>query len=195
MSMYGNYYGNFNCDRQSKFDYTASTINFLLIAMGSKLKTVEFYEYDKDGNLVEFNSDKVDDKSRTDIVIIINKSSRVNAELKERWQPKYNHLTYGKEGDKEGWMLNIDKAEELLKKEGLPLYVNLFQDGWIRSWDLSKIPDFKDTTMTKNIAKTTVIKSEKISQSRYQVWNKDCKLYERIKGYPSDGKWRNEGVI
>ena len=175
----------FKCDRQSKYDYTASTITYLSTAMGSKLESVEFYEYDKNGNMVEFDSENVDSQSRTDLAFFVN-GKRVNTELKERWG-KYHSNYYGKDNDKEGWMLNIDKFEQLISKEGIPLYVNLFEDGYIRFWNLSKIPEF--TTITKNIAKTTVIESEKKIQDRYQVWNRDSKLIPRIKGYPSNGIW------
>ena len=185
MSRYGNYYGNFNCDRQSKYDFTASTNTYLFEEMGDNLISIEYYEYDKQGNLVEFDSENVDSQSRTDLAFFVN-GKRVNTELKERWS-EYHSNYYGKDDDKEGWMLNIDKVEQLTSKEGIPLYVNLFEDGYIRFWNLNKIPEF--TTITKNIAKTTVIQSEKILQDRYQLWNRDSKLIPRIKGYPSNGKW------
>lgn len=184
------YRKNFKCDRQSKLDYTASTIYYLMLKMGDKLKSVEFYEYDKEGNLVEFDSPLAYEQSRTDLACFIN-GKRVNSELKERWQP-YNHQSYGKDEDKEGWMLNIDKVDELKKIDGIPLYANLFEDGWVRVWNLNKVP--QPTTITKNIAKTTVIKSKKIKQDRYQLWNRDSIIFQRIKGYHSNGKWERGAI-
>lgn len=177
--------GGFSCDRQSKYDFTASTINRLIQTMGDELKRVEFYEYDNNGNLVEFDSDKVNDQCRTDLTYFVN-GVRVDAELKERWG-KYHSNYYGKEGDKEGWMLEIDKKEQVLNKDGIAQYVNLYPDGVIRIWNLRKIENFN--TINKDRHRTTVKESEIINKDSYEVWNKDSKVIPRIKGEKSNGIW------
>ena len=183
--------GGFACDRQSKYDFTASTINYLIQAMGDKLKSVEFYEYDENDNLIEFDSKNVDGQSRTDLAFFVNGNKRVNAELKERWG-KYNSNCYGKDEDKEGWILEMDKKEKLMEKIGLPLYANLYMDGKIRLWNLNKIENFN--IINKNTPKTTVIQSEIINKDRYEVWNRDSKVIQRIIGSKSNGVWKSKGL-
>lgn len=181
----------FQCDRQSKYDFTTSVVNYIYNYLGKNDVTISFKEYDNEGNLVDFDSEYVDDKCRTDLVmfyITSTKDVRYEIELKERWK-HYTSSYYGKEGDKEGWMLNIDKVEELNKKEGIPLYVNLYPDNKIRIWNLNKTTDYQ--TITKPIHKTTVLPSEVKLQDRYEVWNKDSILIDRVKGYKTNGFFTN----
>lgn len=175
----------FCCDRQSKYDFTASTVTYIKDKFTDRKAYVVFKEMDADGNLVAFDSDESYDKSRTDLIMFYNDTKYV-IELKERWG-KYTSDYYGKEDDAEGWMLNIDKVEELNKIDAIPLYVNLYPDGVIRVWNLDKISDFQ--TINKNIHKTTVADSEVINQNRYEVWNKDSKVIKRVKGEKSNGIW------
>lgn len=182
-----NYKNAFQCDRQSKYDFSVSMSNYLFNEKGDV--TVVFKEYDKQGNLVDFDSNDVDDKSRTDLVMFYSTPTstddiRYNIELKERWG-KYTSDYYGKDDDNEGWMLNIDKVNELKKLDGIPLYINLYPDNKIRVWNLDKISDFN--TITKNIHKTTVIPSDVKQQDRYEVWNRDSILIDRVKGYKNNG--------
>lgn len=174
----------FKCDRQSKYDFTASTVSFLSQWAGNKDVCVVFKEQDADGNLVEFDSPDSFEKSRTDLIMFINNQPYI-VELKERWG-KYHSDYYGKEGQ-EGWMLNIDKVNELSKIDGIPLYVNLYPDGVVRLWNLNKVTDFH--TITKNIHKTTVMDSEVKKQDRYELFNKDAVTIPRLKGKPSNGIW------
>ena len=91
-------------------------------------------------------------------------------------------------------MLNIDKEEELKNnKNYIPLYVNLYPDNVVRTWNLNNIQHY--STITKDICKTTVVESEKKTQNRYELWNKDGKSFERIKGKPSNGVWTSGGII
>ena len=175
----------FCCDRQSKYDFTASTVTYIKDKFTDRKAYVVFKELDVDGNLVAFDSDDSYDKSRTDLIMFYNDVKYV-IELKERWG-KYTSDYYGKEDDAEGWMLNIDKVEELNKIDAIPLYVNLYPDGVVRVWNLNNISDFQ--TITKNIHKTTVVESEIKTQERYEVWNKDSKVIKRVKGEKSNGVW------
>ena len=181
--------GGFSCDRQSKYDYTASTVNYIQNAYSGQDITLIFKEFDNEGNMVDFDSADSSRTSRTDLIMYFNDYCYV-IELKERWG-KYISDYYGKDGDNEGWMLNIDKVDELKKINAIPLYVNLYPDGVIRQWNLNKIKEY--TTITKNIHKTTVIESEVKKQDRYEVWNKDSKVFKRIKGKPSNGVWFSRG--
>lgn len=179
--------GGFNCDRPSKYSFTASTVNYLSSTVKDKDITVVFKEFDDNGNLVEFDSPDASTTSRSDLVMFYNDVPYI-VELKERWG-RYTSTAYGEEGS-EGWMLNVDKQIELTKQNwAIPLYVNLFPDGVIRAWNLNRIGDY--TTVTKGIHKTTVMESERITQTRYEVWNKDSKTYKRIEGEPSNGIWTN----
>ena len=175
----------FSCDRQSKYDFTASTVTYIKDKFIDRKAYVVFKELDADGNLVNFDSDDVSQVSRTDLIMFYNDVKYV-IELKERWG-KYTSDYYGKENDAEGWMLNIDKVDELNKIDAIPLYVNLYPDGVVRIWNLDKISDFQ--TITKNIHKTTVVDSEVRKQDRYEVWNKDSKTIKRVKGEKSNGVW------
>lgn len=175
----------FCCDRQSKYDFTASTVTYIKDKFTDRKAYVVFKELDADGNLVAFDSNDSFDKSRTDLVMFYNDTKYV-IELKERWG-KYTSDYYGKENDAEGWMLNIDKVIELNKIDAIPLYVNLYPDGVVRVWNLDKISDYQK--ITKNIHKTTVADSEVINQNRYAVWNKDSVTIPRITGSKSNGIW------
>ena len=178
--------GGFECDKQSKYDFTASTINYLQEKYYDKDMTVVFKELDKYGNIVEFNSPYANPQSRTDLIMFFN-GVAYSIELKERWG-RYTSNYYGEEGCKEGWMLNIDKEEELKKnKNYIPLYVNLYPDNVVRTWNLNNIKHY--STITKDICKTTVVESEKKTQNRYELWNKDGKSFKRIIGKPSNGIW------
>lgn len=179
--------GGFSCDRQSKYDFTASTVNFLAEWFNDKKADVMFKEFDKNGNEITFDDSNSNDKSRTDLVMYIN-NHRYIIELKERWG-KYTSNFYGKDTDKEGWMLNIDKVAELNKIDAIPLYVNLYPDGYVRIWNLNKISEYQ--TITKNIHKTTVMDSEVKKQNRYEVWNKDSIKIKRVVGEKSNGIWQS----
>lgn len=180
--------GGFSCDRQSKYDFTASTVAFLTEWAKGKDITVIFKEEDENGALVDFDSTYSNDKCRTDLVMFYNGYPYV-IELKERWG-EYTSTYYGKEGDKEGWMLNIDKYNVLKSKtDAIPLYVNLYPDGQVRIWNLNKIDNFN--TITKNIPTKTVVESKKKKQDRYEVWNKDAITIKRIKGSKSNGVYQN----
>lgn len=174
----------FSCDRQSKYDFTASTVSYI-DKMYNNVSVV-FKEFDKNGLLVEFDSPASHQQSRTDLVMYINDYCYV-VELKERWG-KYTSNFYGKDEDEEGWMLNIDKVTELKRLAAIPLYVNLYPDNKVRIWNLNNIENYN--TITKPIHKTTVIESEIKQQDRYEVWNKDSKIFDRVKGNKSNGVWR-----
>ena len=178
--------GGFNCDRQSKYDFTASTVNYVSKMYHGKDITVVFKEIDGNGNLVDFDSSDASIVSRTDLIMFFNDIG-YNIELKERWG-KYHSEYYGKEGDKEGWFVNIEKYDVLMNdKRYIPIFANLFPDGKVRLWNLNELNNLH--VITKNIAKINVIESDVIPQKRYDVYNKDGKVFKRIKGEKSNGIW------
>lgn len=180
--------GGFECDRQSKYDYTASTVNYLKDKYNGRIMVVVFKELDRKGNEIPFDSGDADSKSKSDLVMYFN-GTRYIIEIKERLNPKYHSEYYGKKGDKEGWMLNIDKYHYLKNyKNAIPLYGNLFLDGWVRIWNLDKI-DNNFNIITKPINKYTVKDSEIINQDRYEVWNSDAITIKRVRGEKSNGIW------
>jgi hypothetical protein len=176
--------GGYECDRQSKYDFTASTVSYLCETYGEKVKSIIFKEFDVHGNLIEFDSIYSDSKSRSDLVMFYNNTPYL-IELKERWGG-YHSNWCGKEGDKEGWFLNIPKKEQLLNQNwAIPLFVNLYPDNVVRLWNLRKINDYH--TLTKIIGNSNVEDKGERMQDRYDVWNKDSTCIKRITGQPSNG--------
>ncbi|MEE1226331.1 MAG: hypothetical protein UHM08_04410 [Bacteroidales bacterium] len=176
--------GGYECDRQSKYDFTASTVNYLCEVYGEKVKSIIFKEFDVHGNQVEFDSIYSDSESRSDLVMYYNNIPYL-IELKERWGG-YHSNWCGKEGDEEGWFLNIPKKEQLLNQNwAIPLYVNLYPDNVVRLWNLRQINDYPEHNHTIGI-KTVEDKGRKM-QKRNGLWNKDSKVIQRIKGQPSNG--------
>lgn len=181
--------GGYSCDRQSKYDFTASTVCHLSKLYPNKEISVVFKEFNKeDGSLVDFDSNLSSTVSPSDLVMFFNDQPYI-IELKERWG-KYTSDRYGEEGDEEGWMLNIEKHQSLTtQKWAIPLYVNLYPDNVVRLWNLNKINSYN--TINKNIPKYTVVESDKKNQDRYEVWNRDSKVITRLKGHPSNGVWHS----
>jgi hypothetical protein len=174
--------GGYECDRQSKYDFTASTVSYLIENFNPK--SIIFKEFDENGNEVDFDSPLSSTVSHTDLVMYYNGHPYL-IELKERWG-KYISTYYGKDGDDEGWFLNIPKKEELTNQQwATPLYVNLYPDGIVRLWNLRKIDHYN--TLNKVIDNSTVEDKGKKEQNRYDVWNRDSIAINRIKGQPSNG--------
>lgn len=180
----------FECDRQSKYDFTASTVSYFAERYAGKDVSVRFMEWSTDhSTLVPFDSEESDSCSRTDLCMEFTSgvtTTTYNIELKERWG-KYVSDYYGEDG-KEGWMLNIEKDSVLKHSFGLPLYVNLYPDGKIRLWNLDKVGG-EYGKVTKPIHKYTVIDSEVKQQDRYTLMNNQGITIPRIRGKKSDGCW------
>lgn len=181
----------FECDRQSKYDFTASTISYFADKYAGKDVSIRFMEWSTDhSTLVPFDSEESDSCSRTDLCMEFTSgvtSTFYNIELKERWG-KYVSDYYGEEG-KEGWMLNIEKDSVLKHSDKIPIYVNLYPDGVIRWWNLNKVNTYGH--ITKPIHKYTVKESEVLMQDRYTLMNEQGIVIPRIKGKPSDGCWKS----
>lgn len=172
----------FECDWQSKCDFTASTLAYWTSKYPDDELT--FYSSDIDGNPVHFNSGNP--QSHLDIFIVVEhkgKELRYACELKER-SYKYPSDYYGEEG-KEGWMYNVEKDGFLKKSEKkgwIPLYVNLYPDKKIRVWNISKIDSYGE--VDKKIKRIEIYDfSERVKQHRLTLMNNQGKTYARIKGH------------
>lgn len=179
--------GGFSCDRQSKYDFTASTVNYIREKYKGKDIELIFTEFDKYGNIIDFDSNQSYEKSPSDLLMFFN-GIAYRIELKERW--KYDSNYYGNENN--GWILEPKKYHTLKTLEGIPLYVNLYNDGKIRIWNLDKIDSFQ--TFKVDAAEKTVEDSEVITKKEYAVFNKDSKILDRIKGTKSNGIWKSKGL-
>lgn len=180
--------GGFSCDRQSKYDFSASTVCYLSKQYPNRDISVVFKEFDENGNLVDFDSAESSTVSSSDLVMYFNNQPYI-IELKERWG-RYDSNCYGKDTDNEGWMLNIEKQQSLTNQNwAIPLYVNLYPDGVVRLWNLNKVNNYN--TINKDIPTYSVIESNKKNQNRYEVWNRDSTAFKRLKGQPSNGVWHS----
>lgn len=172
----------FNCDRQAKNDFTASTANYL------KEKNWDFayFESDTEGNLVPYGSPDADIHSHMDLYIVLYSGCTAvktyAVELKERWG-RYVSTAYGGDGQ-EGWMYNIPKdgyfkTEE--KKGRTPLFCNLYPDGVLTIWNISRITP--SSVIIKDIKGINIDPdSPKRPQQRLQLYNKDGITIKRLRG-------------
>lgn len=181
----------FECDRQAKYDFTASTVSYIAEKYSGQTVSVEFYEFNSKNQFIEFDSKSAYDKSRLDIGMKFTKSGIPHYyvfELKERWG-EYVSYKYGEE-DKEGWMYNQPKDSVLKKAKGygmIPCYVNLYPDEVVRCWNIGKIKEFGHITKTYN--KYNVVESEVMKQDRLTLMNDQGVAFKRIRGEKSDGRW------
>lgn len=157
--------GNFECDKPSKRQFE------------SLLKDI-------------FNNIKIDTpknpKSRLDIfATAYTNDDRVLKtyafELKER-RDKYVSDYYGKDGDREGWIYERDKDNELFaayENSGYtPIYVNLYPDGVIRIWDMSKYPEEYVLASEKTYSRHTVDdEGGRYKECKYTLMNRYGKEY------------------
>lgn len=179
----------FNCDRPSKDVFTATTYH--LITANTKYSaytSVTYYERDEAGNFVPYGQGKENEQDHIDIFLILKSKDnilKIAIELKERWG-KYVSDYYGKEGDKEGWVLNIPKnywLMEMAKDGWIPWYSNIYPDGMLRIWNLKNIILTEDTLTELPIKKVNIDPdSPRIMQTRQQLWNRQGKTYKTIKG-------------
>lgn len=185
----------FSCDRQAKYDFTASTVAYFDSLYTSY--SLEFYEFDKDNHFIEFDSACSSEHSRLDLGMKLSIAGKDDVyyvfELKERWG-KYVSTLYGEEGQ-EGWMYNQPKDEVLRKASEsgcIPIYVNLYPDGVVRIWNLNKVTEVGHITKTYN--KYNVVASPMMVQERLTLMNKQGVSFQRIIGEKSDGRWRKEST-
>ncbi len=174
----------FNCDRQAKNDFTASTTAHIT-KFHPQYTGITFMEADNDGDLVPYGDWRASTTAHTDVYMALSTSATditYACELKERWG-RYTSTYYGEEGG-EGWIYNIEKDEWLQKERDngrIPLFANLYPDNKITIWRIDNVN--RTDIITKNIKKVNIDpNSQRIPQKRLQLWNKDGKTIERIRG-------------
>ena len=168
----------FNCDRQAKNDFTASTTAYDIEEGFPGF--LEFFEYSVSGELVPYGSDNVSTTSRYDLYMDFKTSAWTKGyiiELKERNHKSDRYATA---------FINEEKWPDFLPyiEKGIkPLWAELYTDGLIRIWDLSEV-DFTKLKLSKRYIKQTHIdpNSPKVLQLRREIPMEWGKIIRRIKG-------------
>lgn len=99
-------------------------------------------------------------------------------ELKER-SSMYPSTRYGGEGQ-EGWIIergklkNLEKAKE---EKYRPIYANIFPDGKIAIWNVSKVA-YREGTERAYRKHTVDNAGGAYNEAKFEVWYKDGGLYE-----------------
>lgn len=104
-------------------------------------------------------------------------------ELKERWGD-YTSDRYGKDGDKEGWVYEVGKNTALSQaaEQGYtPMYVNLYPDGVIRVWDMSKYPEEEMVIGEERTYRKHTVDDNggTYRERKIMLWNRYAKDFER----------------
>lgn len=169
---------NWDCDRQAKKDFTATT--YAICTASPVYSSVTFYEKDKNGDFVPFGSISASQTSHYDVWMDFTTSAwtkRYVFELKERHNPDDRYSTA---------IINEEKWPEFvrLRKEGIiPMWVELYDNGKIRIWNLNSI-DFNKLNLNYYEIKKINIDpdSEKKWQTRREIPMEWGKTYGRIRG-------------
>ena len=161
----------FDCDKQAKYDFTASTFNYWNCNTG-----VTFWEVDKTGHLVPFGDENASKTSKADVVIIYDDKIVYIVELKERDCTSTRYAS-------EGAFINPEKLEFMKKQQAkgyVPLWGELYTDGIIRLWNLNTMDLDSLTCTTKAIKRYDIYEGERIMQKRYLLPTAAAVEYERI---------------
>ena len=168
----------FDCDRNAKNDFTASTYSYYSYNTG-----ITFFESTSASTLVPFGDDRAWVSSRMDLYI--------------QWDTPYYHIIFPteiKERDfpsdkdfimKEGAYINPEKIEvvkEEINKGNIPLWAEVYTDK-IRVWNLTKID--LDTLQVKYvpIKRYDIYNGPKVMQKRFLLpVSAATAEYRRIKG-------------
>lgn len=170
----------FNCDRQSKNDFTASTVSY----WAENNKTIvkyDFYERDMYGYSIPYGSNSAYTQSRADIWFTTTTSAHTYncvIELKERSFKSTGHFNSA--------FINEEKIAYLtaLRLKGYRIYWGeLYTDNHIRIWDLTNV-DFTQLKRVKKWIKKTNIdpNSKKKPQWRREIPYDKGFLIRRIAG-------------
>ena len=159
----------FDCDRQAKRDFTASTVSYWK-EKGKDTSRLAFWEKTKAGTLVPFDSPDADRESRLDVYICYSAvtDGRLDAvlwwsaELKERSYPSTaNFFITG------GSYLNTEKIEAMKEEPDYAhIWVELYSDGKIRLWNLTHIDIGELPEVWSGIKRYTVKNGPRIRQKR-----------------------------
>lgn len=134
---------NFDCDRPAKNDFTASTIAFCKTL--NSFSAAVFYETDKYQNLVPYGDPRAKIEAHYDIwmdYITSAWTQRYVFELKERGHNSNSFSTAFINEEK--WPAFIPLRESGI----IPMWVELYEDGLIRIWNLKDV-DFTSLPLTQ----------------------------------------------
>lgn len=138
----------FDCDRQAKCDFTASTTNYFNDY--GYVSSVTWYEKDEEGHLIPFGSPSASTTTRQDLFFTYgNKWYAV--ELKERDLRSDTRFLV-----EEGSFLNEEKVKPLMETGMIPLWAELYTDKVIRIWNIAKIKPENLRSTTKMIKTITI---------------------------------------
>lgn len=171
----------FNCDRQAKNDFTASTTAYLA-EQGNPYR-FDYYEQSVSGDLVPYGDADASTTSHIDIYMDYITSAytkRYAVEIKERI--KYTSSAFTQ------WYYNIPKDRWLqsAKDAGyIPLFVNLYPDGVIDIWNLTKVDT--DGVVVVPLKKVEINPdSPRVEQERLLLPSDKAKRIRRVKGKGND---------
>lgn len=131
----------FDCDRQAKYDFTASTAQYWSNTTDPSL--LGFYEMTSAGTLVPFGSEEADDKSHMDLYI--HYSAMTNGDLHSvlQYAVELKERTYNSNTGfliSKGSFINPEKIESIRQETGVThIWAELYPDDVIRIWNLDKI--------------------------------------------------------
>lgn len=158
----------FDCDRQAKYDFTASTAQYWSNTTDPSL--LGFYEMTSAGTLVPFGSEEADEKSHMDLYIHYSAMTdndlydvlKYAVELKERTYNSNTGFLISK-----GSFINPKKIESIKQETGVThLWAELYPDDVIRIWNLSKIDLDSIRFVPSRIKRYDIYDGPKIPQKR-----------------------------
>lgn len=179
--------GSFDCDRQAKNDFTASTTAYDI--EGDFPGYFVFYEEDCNHNLVPYG-ENASITSHYDIwadYITSAWTQKYVFELKDRDCTSTTYDTAFINEEK------LDGFDNYIKQGVLPIWVELYTDGIIRFWNMSKVDISKLERDTKYFKKKNVIQNSPIiKQERLLIPMTMGKTIRRIKGHTINDQERGD---
>lgn len=168
----------FNCDRQAKNDFTAST--YAVITGLSSYSAVNYYELNKQNELVPYGDTTASETSHYDVYVEYITSAWTKwyvFELKERTHPNDRYPTaYINE---EKWPQFVEYRDNGIT----PCWCELYTDNTLRIWNLENT-DFCHLPISRVPIKKINIDpaSPKVIQLRRNLPMDEGKIIRRIKG-------------
>ena len=162
--------GDFGCDRQAKSDFTASTTSY--VEENNLPGYLVFFEEDSTHNLIPYG-ENASITSHYDLwadFVTSAGTQKYVFELKDRdcLSTTYDTAYINEE--------KLDKLDEYTSNSVMFIWVELYKDGVIRCWNLSKVDVSKLERETKYFSKKSVIEgSPIIKQERLKIpmeWGK-----------------------
>lgn len=179
----------FDCDRQAKYDFTASTAQYWSNTTDPSL--LGFYEMTSAGTLVPFGSEEADDKSHMDLYI--HYSAMTNGDLYDvlKYAVELKERTYNSNTGfliSKGSFINPKKIESIRQETGVThLWAELYPDDVIRIWNLSKIDLDSIRFVPSRIKRYDIYNGPKIPQKRGLLPVDKAITIRRVRGNDKQG--------